>query len=60
MNDETFENADALAHGCCFIHTTKEYGLMDGHGTISLEILEDAPDIDTIYVPMGGDSYHVV
>jgi threonine dehydratase len=53
MNDETFENADALAHGCCFIHTTKEYGLMDGHGTISLEILEDAPDIDTIYVPMG-------
>jgi threonine dehydratase len=53
FNDETFANADSLAHGCCFIHTLEEYGLMDGHGTIGLEVLEDAPDVDTIFVPLG-------
>jgi threonine dehydratase len=53
FNDETFNNADSLAHGYCFIHTLKEYGLMDGHGTIGLEILEDAPYVDTIDVPLG-------
>jgi len=51
--DETFANADSLAHGRCFIHVLEEYGLMDGHGTIGLEIIEDAPDVDTIYVPLG-------
>lgn len=53
INDETLSNAEALAHGSCFIHPLEEYGLMDGYGTISLEILEDAPDVDTIYVPTG-------
>lgn len=37
----------------CFIHPVEEYGLLDGHGTIGLEIMEDAPDIDNIYVPLG-------
>jgi threonine dehydratase len=36
-----------------FLHPLEEYGLMDGHGTIGLEIIEDAPDTDTIYVPLG-------
>jgi threonine dehydratase len=53
FNDETFNDADSLAHGHCFIHTLREYGLMDGHGTIGLEILEDAPDVETIFVPLG-------
>jgi threonine dehydratase len=52
FSDKTFANADALAHGFCFIHVLKEYGLMDGHGTIVLEILEDAPDVDNIFVPL--------
>jgi len=25
-----------------------------GHGTLALEILEDCPDVDTVYVPVGG------
>jgi threonine dehydratase len=53
FNDETFANADSLAHGHCFINVLKEYGLMDGHGTIGLEIIEDAPDVDTIFVGLG-------
>ena len=53
FSDETFSNADALARGHCFIHTLKEYGLMDGHGTIGLEIMEDEPNVDTIFVPLG-------
>lgn len=53
FNDETFSNADSLAHGHCFIHTLREYGLMDGYGTIGLEVLEDAIDVDTVYVALG-------
>lgn len=37
----------------CFIHPLAEFGLIDGHGTIGLEIMEDAPDTETIYVPLG-------
>lgn len=37
----------------CFINPMGEYGLMDGHGTIGLEVMEDAPETDTIYVPLG-------
>jgi threonine dehydratase len=39
--------------GHCFIHPLYEYGLLDGYGTIALEILEEAPDIDTIFAPVG-------
>jgi len=36
-----------------FIHPLEEFGLVDGHGTIGLEIMEDAPDAETIYVALG-------
>ena len=36
-----------------FIHPLEEFGLVDGHGTIGLEIMEDTPDIETIYVALG-------
>ena len=26
---------------------------MDGHGTIGLEVMDDAPETETIYVPIG-------
>jgi len=53
FSNDTFENADSLAHGHCFINPLREYGLMDGHGTIGLEIMEDAPDTNVIYVGLG-------
>ena len=37
----------------CFLHPLEEFGLLDGHGTIGLEIMEDALETETIYVPLG-------
>jgi len=36
-----------------FIHPLEEFGLVDGHGTIGLEIMEDEPETGTIYVALG-------
>lgn len=36
-----------------FLHPLEEFGLVDGHGTIGLEIMEDLPDVETIYVALG-------
>jgi len=36
-----------------FIHPISEFRLMDGYGTIGLEIIEEAPETETIYVPLG-------
>lgn len=37
-----------------FIHPWTNRDLMIGHATIGLEILADLPDVDTVYVPVGG------
>jgi threonine dehydratase len=37
-----------------FIHSVSDPAVMEGNGTIGLEILEDLPDVDTIVVPYGG------
>ena len=37
-----------------FIHPCADPAVMAGNGTIGLEILEDAPDVDAILVPFGG------
>jgi threonine dehydratase len=37
-----------------FIHPFADPAVMAGNGTIALEILEDAPDVDAIVVPYGG------
>ena len=37
-----------------FIHPFANPAVMAGNGTIGLEILEDAPDVDAIVVPYGG------
>jgi threonine dehydratase len=37
-----------------FIHPFADAAVMAGNGTIGLEILEDAPDVDVILVPYGG------
>lgn len=36
-----------------FLHPLEEYLLLDGHGTIGLEIIENAPETQTIYVALG-------
>lgn len=37
-----------------FIHPVCNASVMAGNGTIGLEILEDLPDLDSIFVPYGG------
>jgi len=51
--DDMLAYLDDLPEDRCFLHPLEEYLLLDGHGTIGLEIMEDAPDTDTIYVALG-------
>lgn len=37
-----------------FIHPWTERNVWIGHGTIGLEIIEDEPAVDTVYIPVGG------
>lgn len=54
--------AEAAAHavelaareGLVFIHPYDDEAVMAGQGTLALELLEDAPEIDTLVIPVGG------
>ena len=37
-----------------FIHPWTNRQVMIGHGSLGLEIMEDAPDVDTVFIPVGG------
>jgi threonine dehydratase len=37
-----------------FIHPWTNRDVMIGHGSIGLEIMTDLPEVDTVYVPVGG------
>jgi len=37
-----------------FVHPWTDRKLRIGHGTLALEILDDAPDVETVFVPVGG------
>ncbi|BBD97499.1 threonine ammonia-lyase [Sphingobium amiense] len=57
---EKFDDAYAYARkleveqGLTFIHPFDEPDIMAGQGTVALEMLEDAPEIDTLVIPIGG------
>ena len=53
---EAADHAQALAasEGRIFIHPYDDPGVMAGQGTLALEMLEDAPEIDTLVIPVGG------
>ena len=44
----------ALEDGCTYISPYNDEGIISGHGTIGLEILEALPDVDVVMVPLGG------
>ncbi|WP_134499547.1 threonine ammonia-lyase [Microvirga pakistanensis] len=44
----------AEAEGLVFVHPYDDPKVMAGQGTIALEMLADAPDLDQIVVPIGG------
>ena len=56
MFDDAYARARELAleNGYVFVHPFDDPQVIAGAGTVALEMLEDAPDLDTIVVPIGG------
>lgn len=56
MFDDAFAKARELADekGYAFVHPFDDPQIIAGAGTVGLEMLEDAPDLDAIVVPIGG------
>jgi threonine dehydratase len=56
MFDDAYAKARELAleKGYVFVHPFDDPKIIAGAGTVALEMLEDAPDLDTIVVPIGG------
>ncbi len=56
--DDSVRRCEELAsiHGYRYIHSGNEPLLIAGVATLTLEILEDQPDLDALIVPIGGGS----
>lgn len=60
LHGRTYDEAEQYAHelqhksGAVFVHAFDDPVVIAGQGTIGLEIMEDLPDADTIFVPVGG------
>ncbi|WP_428488544.1 threonine ammonia-lyase [Rhodopila sp.] len=60
MVGETLAEAAAHAHelaaaqSLVFIHPYDDVGIIAGQGTLALEMLQDAPDLDALIIPAGG------
>ncbi len=60
LHGETLAEAAAHAHalaaeqGLVFVHPYDDLGVMAGQGTMALEMLDDAPDLDVLLIPVGG------
>jgi threonine dehydratase len=56
--DDARENCErlAVAHGYRHVHSGNEPHLVAGVGTYTLEMFEDVPELDVIFVPIGGGS----
>jgi threonine dehydratase len=60
LDGETIAEAQVRAetigreHGLSFVHPYDDVRVIAGQGTIALEMLEEAPDLDLLVVPIGG------
>ncbi|MBN9505106.1 MAG: threonine ammonia-lyase [Altererythrobacter sp.] len=60
LEGETYDEAYAYARsmeqqlGLTFVHPFDEPNVAAGQGTVALEMLADAPEIETLVVPIGG------
>src|SRR5690348_17741185 len=56
MFDDAYARARELAleNGYVFVHPFDDPQIIAGAGTVALEMLEDAPDLEAIVVPIGG------
>jgi threonine dehydratase len=53
---EAASHAHALAaeRGLVFVHPYDDLAVMAGQGTLAIELLQDAPDLDVLLIPVGG------
>ena len=53
---DSARHAEALArqHGLTFVHPYDDEHVIAGQGTLALEMLADAPDLDCLVIPIGG------
>ncbi|MFO1260563.1 MAG: threonine ammonia-lyase [Sphingomonadaceae bacterium] len=60
LHGDTFDEANAYSRvlekerGLTYVHPFDDPDVIAGQGTVALEMLEDAPQIDTLVVPVGG------
>ena len=60
LHGETLADAAAHAHalaaaeGLVFVHPYDDPAVMAGQGTLALELLEDAPELEILVIPVGG------
>jgi threonine dehydratase len=60
QDGDSYEDAQARAHlirderDLVFVHPFNDLDVMAGQGTIAIEMLEDAPDLEVLPVPIGG------
>ncbi|HSQ94630.1 MAG TPA: threonine ammonia-lyase [Croceibacterium sp.] len=60
LEGETYDEAYAIARsmekqlGLTFVHPFDDPDVAAGQGTVALEMLEDAPELETLVVPIGG------
>jgi len=54
--DDAYAHARELEaeNGYVFVHPFDDVMVMAGAGTVALEMLEDAPELDTLVIPIGG------
>ena len=53
---ESAAHASALAaeHKLVFVHPYDDAAVIAGQGTLALELMQDAPDLDALVIPVGG------
>ena len=56
LYDEAYARARELEReqGLTFLHPFDDPQVIAGQGTVALELLEDAPDLDALVIPIGG------
>lgn len=60
LTGDTFDDCSAVAqaytieHGMTFIPPFDDPKIIEGQGTVGLEILEEQPEVDYLFVPVGG------
>jgi threonine dehydratase len=60
LNGTNYDEAAGLAaslgaeRGLVYVHPFEDPSVIAGQGTVGLELLQDAPDLDAIIVPIGG------